>query len=71
LAGQHVRVERFDGKLLVSYRHMYIREINLEGGTTQALVRARSAATSEPAPAALRATSAGSEDHKIEEKANH
>src|SRR5712692_1077968 len=71
LAGQHLRVERFDGKLLVSYRHMYIREINLEGGTTQALVRARSAATSEPAPAALRATSAGSEDHKIEEKANH
>ena len=71
LAGQHVRVERFDGKLLVSYRHMYIREINLEGGTTQALVRARSAATAEPAPAALRATSAGSEDHKIEEKANH
>src|SRR6266851_6081992 len=70
LAGQHVRLERFDGKLLVSYRHMYIREINLEGGTTQALVRARSAATSEPAPAALRATSAGSEDHKIEEKAN-
>ncbi len=71
LAGQHVRVERFDGKLLVSYRHMYIREINLEGGTTQALVRARSAATAEPAPAALRATSAGSEDQKIEEKANH
>lgn len=71
LAGQNVRVEHFDGKLLVSYRHMYIREIDLARGTTQALVRARSAATAEPAPAALRATSAGSADQQIEEKANY
>src|SRR5260370_34459809 len=57
LAGQAVRVERFDGKLLVSYRHMYIREIDLQRGTTQALMVARSATTVAPAPAAPRATS--------------
>jgi transposase InsO family protein len=70
LAGQNVRVERFDGKLLVSYRHMYIREINLERGTTQALVMARCAVASESAPAALGAPSAASEDQQIKEKAN-
>jgi transposase InsO family protein len=64
LAGQLVRVERFDGKLLVSHRHMYIREINLERGTTQATVVARSAPAAEPAPVALRATSAGSAEQK-------
>ncbi len=66
LAGQSVRVERFDGKLLVSYRHMYIREIDLGRGTTQALVVARSARSVAPAPFALRATSAGATDPQIE-----
>jgi len=66
LAGRLVRVERFDGKLLVSYRHMYIREIDLARGTTQALVVARSAATIAPAPAALRATSAGATSPETE-----
>ncbi len=66
LAGQVVRVERFDGKLLVSYRHMYIREIDLRRGTTQALVVARSARSVAPAPVALRATSAGATDPQIE-----
>jgi hypothetical protein len=28
LAGQHVRIERLDDKLVVQYRHMYVREIN-------------------------------------------
>lgn len=65
LAGRLVRVERFDGKLLVSYRHMYLREIDLPRGTTQALVVARSS-TDAPAPAALRATSAGASENKIE-----
>jgi transposase InsO family protein len=69
LQGRQVRVERFDGKLLVSYRHMYLREIDLERGTTQAFVRARRGATDEPAPVALRATSAGSSEQKNEEKA--
>ena len=63
LTGRWVRVERFDGKLLVSYRHMYIREIDLQRGTTQALVVERRTATVAPAPAALRATSA-SATHK-------
>src|SRR6266446_2380370 len=67
LAGQRVRVERFDGKLLVSYRHMYIREVDLERQTTQALVVARRAPSVEPAPVALRAPCAGSTDQKLNE----
>ncbi len=70
LAGQWVRVERFDGKLLVSYRHMFIREIDLERQTTQALVVARRAATVEPAPVALGAPCAGSTDQKPNERQN-
>ncbi len=70
LAGQWVRVERFDGKLLVSYRHMYIREIDLERQTTQALVVARRAPSVEPAPVALRAPCAGSTDQKLNERQN-
>ncbi len=38
LAGQHVRVERVEEKLLVSYRHMYIREIDREQRCTRPLV---------------------------------
>lgn len=68
LAGQWVRVERFDEKLLVSYRHMYVREINVQRGTTQALVVARDTATVEPAPVALRAPCAGSTDQKPKER---
>jgi transposase InsO family protein len=56
LADQRVRVERFEGKLLVSYRHMYVREIDLERRGSRALVVARSSA--ENAPVALRAPSA-------------
>ena len=54
LAGQRVQVERFDGKLLVSYRHMYIREIDFKRRCSRALVVTRRAAT-ENAPVALRA----------------
>jgi hypothetical protein len=38
---QNVRVERFDGKLLVSYRHMYVREVDFERGCSRPLVVAR------------------------------
>jgi transposase InsO family protein len=38
LAGQRVRIERMDGKVLVSYRHMYLREIDPQRGTTRPLV---------------------------------
>lgn len=41
LAGQRVRVERVQTKLLVSYRHMYIREPDSESGSTRPLVVAR------------------------------
>ena len=56
LQGQRVRVERIDRKLLVSYRHMYIREIDPERRQSRALVVERGAA--ENAPVALRAPSA-------------
>jgi hypothetical protein len=56
LADQRVRVERFDGKLLVSYRHMYVREIDPERRKSRALVVQRG--TAENAPVALRAPSA-------------
>jgi transposase InsO family protein len=41
LAGRPVRIENVDGLLLVSYRHMYVREIDRERGQTHALVMAR------------------------------
>ncbi|MGB8543687.1 MAG: IS481 family transposase [Candidatus Acidiferrales bacterium] len=62
LANQRVRVERFDRKLLVSYRHMYVREIDLKRRAARALVVARGAA--ENAAVALRAPSASSAEKK-------
>jgi len=59
LAEQRVRVESFDGKLLVSYRHMYIREIDLQQCCSRPLVVARDRGA-EDAPVALRAPSASS-----------
>jgi len=60
LAGQKVCVEHFDEKLLVSYRHMYIREIEPIRGKTQALVASRAALAKSAtvAPGALSANSA-------------
>jgi transposase InsO family protein len=60
LANQRVRIERFDRKLLVSYRHMYVREIDLKRRESRALVVARGAW--ENAPVALRAPSAFSQE---------
>jgi len=54
LRDQWVRVERFDGKLLVSYRHMYIREINPAKGTTEAFVVQREVNSTASAPVGLR-----------------
>jgi integrase-like protein len=42
LASQWVRVERFEGKVLVSYRHMYVREIDPARSLTRPLVISRS-----------------------------
>lgn len=41
LAGQRVHLERIEGKLLVSYRHMYLREIDPPRGCTRPMVVAR------------------------------
>jgi transposase InsO family protein len=38
LAGKTVRVEQIDNKLIVSYRHMYIREIDKNTGRTTSLI---------------------------------
>lgn len=58
LADQWVRIERSDHQLLVSYRHMYIREIDLPRRISRPLVGARTDSAS-PAPVALRAPCAG------------
>ncbi len=59
LAGQRVRIERMDQKLLVSYRHMYLREIDLARERTRSLVveRREGAGVAGPGdpPVALRA----------------
>lgn len=38
LAGERVQVEQAEKYLLVSYRHMYVRQIEVESGRTEALV---------------------------------
>jgi transposase InsO family protein len=38
LAGKRVRVERIDNKLIISYRHMYIREIDKDTRKTTSLL---------------------------------
>ena len=38
LAAEWVRVDELDGKLLVTYRHMTVREIELETGKTKAVL---------------------------------
>ncbi len=39
LAGQRVQCERFENKILVTYRHMLVREIDQAAGRTTAVVR--------------------------------
>lgn len=38
LAGKEVRIEKMENKLIVSYRHMYIREIDTKTGRTKSLI---------------------------------
>jgi len=38
LAGELVRLEELENKLLISYRHMYVREINIETGRSISLL---------------------------------
>ena len=39
LAGKTVRIEQIDNKLIVSYRHMYVREIDKDTGRTLSLLK--------------------------------
>ena len=43
LAGEKVWCRKVENRLLVTYRHMYIREIELDTGRTTAVVRPMSA----------------------------
>lgn len=63
LADQQVCLERFAGKLLVSYRNMYIREIDPQQEHTRPLVVERGAA-GQAAAVALRAPCAASPEEK-------
>jgi len=38
LRGKQVRLQRFEERILVSYRHLYVRELHLASGTTSSLV---------------------------------
>ena len=57
LARQRVRIERVDRKVLVSYRHMYIREIDPEGDRTRSLVVGRGGNDPPPGSGTLRSPS--------------
>lgn len=50
LGGHRVRIERIEGKVLVSYRHMYLREIDPRRGTTRPLVVERREGGASSAP---------------------
>jgi transposase InsO family protein len=69
LAGERVSVERFDEKLLVSYRHMYLREIDPVGKKSRALVVGR-AVFAKPATVAVPAPSAASANTSSEPEQN-
>jgi transposase InsO family protein len=53
LAERQVRVEKVEGLLLVSYRHMYVREIDLRRGCTRALIWPRRIAKTLRSPSGL------------------
>lgn len=53
LAGRWVRVEKIENLLLVSYRHMYVREINRTAGNTRPLVMPREVGRAGQSPSGL------------------
>ncbi len=57
LAHKPVRVEMVEGRLLVSYRHMYVREIDRERRVSRALVLGRGGLARAPVVEALRSPS--------------
>jgi hypothetical protein len=38
LSSKQVRLQRFDDRVLVIYRHLYVRELHLSRGTTSSIV---------------------------------
>ncbi|MGA8072299.1 MAG: IS481 family transposase [Candidatus Acidiferrales bacterium] len=53
LAGRWVRVESVENLLVVSYRHMYVREIDRQRGRTRALVMSRDVGRALRSPSGL------------------
>jgi len=53
LAGRHVRLEKVNHLLLVSYRHMYVREIDFKRQCTRPLVRPRDVGKALRSPSGL------------------
>jgi len=53
LSGRWVRLEHLDELLLVSYRHMYVREIDLQRGRTRPLVVSREVGRALRSPSGL------------------
>ncbi len=66
LAEQRVRVEPIDGLLLVSYRHMYVREIDQRQRCTRALVLSCDVARALRSPSGLPASPGNGENGQSE-----
>jgi transposase InsO family protein len=66
LAGRRVRVEEVGGLLLVSYRHMYVRELDRQGQCTRALVLPREPWQGSPVAGGLPASPAKEQNKECE-----
>lgn len=62
LAGRWVRIETLEELLLVSYRHMYVREIDRPRGCTRSLVQPRDVGRALRSPSGLPASPANEEN---------
>jgi hypothetical protein len=64
LAGRRVRVESVENLLLVSYRHMYVREIDRQQRSTRPLVLPRDVGRALRSPSGLPASPANVENQE-------
>jgi transposase InsO family protein len=67
LAGRRVQVEKVGELLLISYRHMYVREIDRRQGCTRALVRRRAVGKPLRSPSGLLARLPNGEGKPIDQ----
>lgn len=67
LAERRVRIEKLGELLLVSYRHMYVREIDRHNGCTRALVRPRAVGKALRSPCGLPANLPNGEEKQGQE----